>query len=226
MPSRVIHLAVAECLLRQIPAFPCDPDRFRLGSVLPDCAPNRAGHPEIRFADPAAGRTKKTYDLTGFRARFGEKLPADGLYLGYYLHLVGDIVQRKMLYGETGYDPHVPGNVARLHRDYELLNPYMIEKYALKAPPPLPAGIEEEELFSLAPFFASEFLTDMLRDFEMPPVPETEESCRFFSPAMADEFVRRAVLASQREILALGGGGTPLDEFAEAWESGSPSPRR
>lgn len=36
--------------------------------------------------------TKKTYDLTAFRSRFGRKVMTDDLYLGYYLHLVQDLL--------------------------------------------------------------------------------------------------------------------------------------
>ncbi len=255
MPSRVIHLAAVERLLAGLPALlRAHPSahalisritgsergrcRLRLGSVLSDSAPKHAGHLVIRFSDPVSGRMKKTYDLTGFRERFGDLLLTDGLYLGYYLHLVGDIVQRGMLYGETGYDPRVPENVARLHRDYEALNPYVIETYGLQAPPTLrSAGIrevphgslEDEALFSLAPFRAAEFLEDMRRDFA--PRQTAREACVFFTPAMTDEFVRRAVLASEREILALlypyGGARqayVPLDELAAAWDTSGARP--
>ena len=40
------------------------------------------------------------------------------------------------------------------------------------------------------------------------------------------DYVREGNIDTMMQILAFSGGSAPLDEFAEAWESGSPSPRR
>ena len=52
----------------------------------------------------------------------------DDLYLGYYLHLIQDMLYRRVMYGEHGWNSSVPGNVEKLHRDYEILNEYVSDE--------------------------------------------------------------------------------------------------
>ena len=91
MASRVMHLAVQAEQNREMP--PRNPDRLALGVIQPDGVATkvdqRASHLKITLPD---GRM--TDDLTGFRQRFGPELARVELYLGYYLHLVQDLVYR------------------------------------------------------------------------------------------------------------------------------------
>ena len=70
MASRILHYAVAEKLMEQIPIK--DKNRFRLGNLLPDVyrddIPKADGHLIIRIC----GDSKKTYDLQKFQSKFGE----------------------------------------------------------------------------------------------------------------------------------------------------------
>ncbi len=72
--------------------------------------------------------TRYTYDLEFFRDRYGKYMEKDDLYLGYYLHLIQDMLYRRFMYGEHGWNSSVPGNVEKLHRDYEILNEYVSKK--------------------------------------------------------------------------------------------------
>lgn len=129
MASRIIHLAITNELIKKYPFK--DPARLKLGSVLPDaCAPGRtteASHLKIKLC----GATKKTYDLTLYREKFGQKMREDDLYLGYYLHLIQDILFRHFIYEMHHWDSRTPGNVDKLHNDYTLINTYVVRQYQL-----------------------------------------------------------------------------------------------
>ena len=68
MASSIIHLAITEKVAKDIKIK--DPYRLRLGAVLPDGTVHGNGHVKIRICDA----TRSTYDLEGFRERFGEKM--------------------------------------------------------------------------------------------------------------------------------------------------------
>lgn len=78
----------------------------------------------------------------------------DDLYLGYYLHLIQDMLYRRFLYGEHGWNSSIPGNVEKLHRDYEILNGYVAEKYGLSREMVQEIDLADEPLAQLAEFDA------------------------------------------------------------------------
>ena len=125
MASRILHLAAAKLILDEHPA--ADEKRFRLGSILPDAGERVSAHFRVRID----GGTKTMMALGGFRARFADKMD-DPLYLGYYLHLVQDIVFRKVFYLDHGWKVDSPQKVERLYDDYRILNTWAIEKFALR----------------------------------------------------------------------------------------------
>ena len=206
MPSRIIHLAVASLLEAEFP-IP-DKNRFHAGTVMPDAAVSRAGHFEKR----TEGGRYKTYDLTGFRKRYGDLLIRDSLVLGYYLHLAGDIVQRQLLYNEIGYRP-TDDTIPRLHRDYECLNPYVIGKYGLGNDTVLPEGWESVPLARDIPFRLPDFLEEMRGDF----LPGDPEGPVIFTREYTDAFVSRAAALFREEIPALLRGESVIDEDAMRW---------
>ena len=67
-----------------------NPSRLKLGSVLVDAGYNGNSHMKISVA----GGHKKTYDFEGYRKMYGELMKKDDMYLGYYLHLVQDVIYR------------------------------------------------------------------------------------------------------------------------------------
>ena len=208
MASRTMHLAITSLLLEDLPLG--DTGRLMFGAVLPDAARGKDSH----FIVPAFDGALNIYDLSAFRRCFGKRILWDGLYLGYYLHLVQDAVYRRFIYGEQGWDPEVPGCIPRLHNDYRLLNPYIVSRCGLKAEPPVPAGIEREDIFALFPFALGEFMADFRRDFE----PYSHGSVFFFTRQMANAYIRQAVGICREELSAMQKGGGHMDELAFAWK--------
>ena len=163
MASRVLHLAVLEELLKHITIK--DKNRLRLGCILPD-----AYNPAVPKSDShlkvfVCGMSKKTYYLDGYLSMFGNKMD-DDLYIGYYLHLIQDLVFRELLYDKYKWNPTIPGNVERLHNDYRLINAYVIKRYGVKNDIQLISNLEREKIFSLYPFEAWRFLHYMAQDFQ------------------------------------------------------------
>lgn len=208
MASRIMHLAITDCITK---TYRCkDKNRLYLGSILPDAAISGNSHLRIFIS----GGAKKTYDLTGFRSDFLSKMLEDDLYLGYYLHLIQDLHFRNFVYHRYHWDPLPPGNVERLHRDYALLNQYVVQKYALLNTITVPSSFHKELLNKLGCFAIDAFLADMRSDFQ---------SCLtgtvfFFTKEMADEFIAYACEKCEQEIQSLLNGSDCVDERAMAWQ--------
>jgi len=203
MASRILHLAVAEKIIDQVPIE--DQNRFRLGVLLPDAyrvgASKEASHLKIRIC----GGSKRTYDLQSFRGLFGNKLKADGLYIGYYLHLIQDLVFRRIVYDKYNWNPRIPGNVERLWRDYELINSYVITYYGLINNLELPKNFFSEEINSIYPFDVHTLLADLNHDFEKTEK-VMEDTIFFFTKEMATEYISEATEVCITEINALQNG--------------------
>ena len=209
MGSRLMHLAIAASVRNELPGV--DRNRFLLGSLLPDAAfdGNSRSHWKIYLSDGQ----KRTYDLRGFRALFSEQLKSDPLYLGYYLHLVQDLMFRRFVYYTHRWDPYPAGNVERLHRDYALLNPYIVEKYRLESPTEAPRLTEPEPLTRGCEYDVPALLRELQTDF----VERPEGEFFFFRPDMADDYISLSVPACVSELSALQTGGGFVDEIALAW---------
>ena len=207
MGSRIMHLAIASGLLNELPGV--DQNRFLLGSLLPDAATDRLSHRTISVFDGA----KKTYDLTGFRGQFHEQLKSDPLYLGYYLHLVQDLIFRQFVYTTYRWDPRPAGNVERLHRDYAILNPYLIEKYSLSCEIQAPRLLEQEPLLQDCAYDVERLLLELRADF----ADQTDGEIFFFQREMADAYISQTVPVCRTELNAIHLGKGFLDEIALAW---------
>ena len=193
MASSLMHLAVAERLAERV----ARPELFRLGCVLVD-AFGQAGHFRSTAAD---GRT--FYDLPRFRAEHGDRLLRDDFCLGYYLHLVQDMVYRQMMHVERGWNPHIPGNVERLHEDYRLLNPFLVRTYGLR-PPEMADGLADS---------AAAFLNDLRGQF----APYDGGEPFFLTEALAAEYIDRATAVCSDELDALRAGRPGADPMDYAY---------
>lgn len=205
--SGIIHLAVTSELARTRPFQ--DAPRLLLGSVLPDGAADRnRAHMKKRLC----GGAKRTYDLNEFRERFGALMASDDLWLGIYLHLVQDVLFRRFMYAEYGWDPSPPGYVERLHRDYAVTNAGVIRRHGLTPQmlTPLEPG---PELSELGQFDVPRLVETVRGWFE--PVEETQ--CFFFTPELAEEYIGRAVELSCGELDSLRKGGPLMDSLDWAW---------
>ena len=206
MASRIIHLAIAGLILEKHP-LP-EPDRFYLGSVLPDACADKSAH----YKKYLANGSRKTHDLTGFREKYGDRLLTDSLYLGYYLHLLEDVVFRYDMYEILRFDP-TPTDVERLHLDYQLTNRYVIRRYGVSDRLTVPDGIEAEPLFREWAFALPAFLEELHRDFRDRPQGKTV----FFTEEIADRVISRSAEAALREIDALHVGTGYFDEVRWSW---------
>lgn len=211
MASRILHLAAAQKIMQR--ADVPQPERFRIGSILPDAFENRDERAVTHFILRLEGGAK-TYDLTRFRALFGARLLEDGLYLGYYLHLIEDMVFRKIVYHDHHWLPDTPEKVRRLHEDYRHINAWAIAHYGLKDDLTAPENFSAEALYDYFPFQLEELLREAHADFSCE---EDDHSYFFFTREMAQEFTAQASELCLRELEALRTGRPPLNEYNWTW---------
>ena len=181
MAQRTIHYLFAELISREVPVG--DKNRFLLGSVLPDAfsdIPQR----QITHFKRSLPENRTIFDFDAFKEKFGTLMLQDSLYLGYYLHLLEDAFYRQFIYH---VHPMTVDNVDALHRDYHLLNSYIVGKYGLTDTVRLPEDFDSEPICRIASFSVREFLEDMENDFRETVTGETH----FLTKAMLDEFVER-----------------------------------
>lgn len=208
MASSIIHLAITNELIKQMEFK--NPDRLKFGSIVADVGYNGNSHLKIAVDE---GR-KKTYDLEKFREIFAEKLKSDDLYVGYYLHLVQDILYRHFVYEKYHWNPRIPGNVEKLHRDYAIGNYYVIQKYGLKNDIIVPTGFEKEDLNKICSYDADGLIEQMNLYF----LPFEGDDTFFFTKEMADEFIDEAVVLCLQELTNLK-NGNGFDQYKNAWNS-------
>ncbi|MCR4587600.1 MAG: tyrosine-protein phosphatase [Lachnospiraceae bacterium] len=210
MASSVIHLAITNELTKRR-TFK-DPARLRLGSVLPDAGTSGKSH----LKKKVWGCNKNTYDFERFRELFGERMRADDLYLGYYLHLVQDLVYRHFVYDKYHWNPNIEGNVQLLHRDYEIGNTYVIRKYQLVNDLVIPADFRAEPLTQVCEPDPVSFMHTMDSYFK----DVVDGEIFFFTKEMADEYIGEALEVCLQELEELDKEetGIPLDGYEHAWD--------
>lgn len=207
MASVIIHYAIA-CELIKRKRFK-DPDRLKLGSVLADAGYQGNSHLKMSVA----GGHKKTYDLDGFRSRYGELMRQDDLYLGYYLHLVQDLLFRHFIYDKYHWNPLIPGNVERLHRDYAMGNAYVVRKYGLENKLVLPADFGNESVNRICSFDLDKLVREMDAGFAS----EEAGDIFFFTEDMADTFIEEATDYCMRITEDPDGRDESADGYLLAW---------
>ena len=229
MASRIIHLAITNELIKKyhfknvarLKFGTVLPDAYATGKFIGDCTDKST---EITIAGShfkisVCGNNKRTYDFTRFRTMFLDLMKKDDLYLGYYLHLIQDILFRHFVYDEYHWNPTVPGNVERLHRDYAITNYYIIQKYGVRDDVEVPDNFEKEPICDVYPFEPYRFLREMKEDFKTVAEKDWEEDIFFFTREMADEYIQRAVLFCMEELRALKNGEDGIDEYEYAWKN-------
>lgn len=213
MASTIMHLTIADDISKQIEIK--DINRFRIGSIITDAYMNRYDRKISHFKDKIENGSKVIIKLTEFREKYGDKIINDDLYLGYYMHLIQDILYRQFVYGEYNWDPRPKGNVAALHNDYALINSYLIEKYNVSSEISIPSGIEDEEILNICSFNLENLMGNLKCYF----IPHSEGENFFFTNEMADEYIQKAIPICVKEIEALRKGSFLMDEVEYAWKS-------
>ena len=208
MASSMIHLAIIQCTIVKTEFN--NLDRLRLGVILPDGAVSGNSHLKKKICND----TRITYDLEFYRQKYLEQMTKDDLYLGYYLHLVQDIFYRKYVYFEHNFDSSIPGNVEKLHRDYEITNWYVVNQYNLDKSMVRMQDLTGEPITELAKFDVPGLVEEVKQQF----VPIDEQESSFFTKEMAEEFVDRATIFCLKEIKNLLDGKSELDSSKWSWE--------
>ncbi len=204
-----MHLAVTSELAKRH-TFK-DLDRLKFGAVLPDAGENKKGH----IGKKVCGNNKHVYNFEFYREKYGELMKSDDLYLGYYLHLVQDIVYRHFVYDKHHWNPLIPGNVEKLHKDYSILNSYVVDKYKLTNDLKKPDNFDKEAINDIC-FFNTDWLIDSMNQYF---VKAEDDDIFFFTKEMADEFIAEAVDACMQELDALEKDKGMINSYDVAWAS-------
>lgn len=191
-----------------------DRNRFLFGALLPDVYREGDSSHNSHMKMRIRGGGRVTYDLTGFKERYGKLMAEDCLYLGYYLHLVQDLVYRDFVYNEHHWDPAVAGNIERLHNDYRLINSYIIEKYGLRNELFISDDFEKEPINALYPFGIYRLYDDLMSDFTA----FSDGDIFFFTKEMADSFIGKACEICDKELQAWKKGKSFVEAYDWAWK--------
>ncbi len=213
MASRMIHNAIAKQVAKRYPIR--NYDRFVLGEMLPDAYAEDRGTADSHFKISVCGGSQKTYDLEKFRALFSEELKTDDLYRGYYLHLIQDLYFRDFVYRQHCWNPRIPGNIEKLHRDYALTNAYVISKYKIENHLVIPMDFHKEPINGIYPFGVEQLARDFDSDFRG----YEKGECFFFTKEMAGDFIQNACEQSIKELQALERGEAYTDQYQMAWKN-------
>ena len=212
MASSIMHLAITNEVSKRI--LFTDVNRLKFGSVVVDAGigGNTYGtaHMKINILD---GKMK-TYDFDRYREMFTEKMLQDDLYMGYYLHLVQDALYRHFVYDRYHWNSTIPGNVERLHKDYQIINQYVINKYHLANDLTVPNGFKDEALNQVSSFDTDRLMQDMLSFFQ----PVEEEPIFFFTKEMADEYIEETIRFCIDEVKKLHNNEPGIDMMTYAWK--------
>ena len=212
MAQRTIHYVFGELLLRECPVR--DRQRFLLGSILPDAYADRSDREATHLMDHS--RTGwSVFDFDAFRERFGAEMAADDLYLGYYMHLVEDNFYRRFFRERLGVaiDAQNAEQIAVLHRDYTLLNAYIVSHFGIKNELTRPADFEREPICALATFDLDGFLAKFDADFS-----ETAQGrTHYLTEAMLEDYLALYRGDCLRELRTVQAGGRWLRAADMAW---------
>lgn len=208
MPSGMIHLAIANEIAKYKNIE--NKDRFFVGSLSPDSGNKDENHYKYALKD---GR--KTYSLKNIRKDYSDEIKNDPLVLGYYLHVLTDVLFRDFIF--SWY--HTPDDekskkekVGMLHRDYSRLNSYISAEYGIKTNIN-PSFAEKNRLFEEKGLSAEAVISDFEKNLSYPES-YYEGDFEYLTPERTDEFISYAVCICLAEINSLDGIGEFVDEEA------------
>ena len=213
MAQRTIHYLIGEEL---IGLGVRDVDRFRVGNLLPDAIEDLVYRDLTHYQQDREldGRSVRLSDFERFRREFSPLVETDGLYLGYYMHLVEDACYRRF-WKKVGFEERVITRemVAVLHNDYHLLNAYIVRRFGLRDEIVFPANFDREPVNRIYPFLLRDFLDEMRGDF----TEEPQGTTRYMTETLLEDYLagaREVCREALRRILA---GEKPLDPLELTW---------
>lgn len=185
--------------------------RFLLGSLLPDAISSKDERDVTHYVFRGADGTRY-YQFDHFRRDFADRT-RDPLYLGYYMHLVEDCFYRAFCHEDYQLYFIQDEAVRALHRDYHLLNPWLVRRYALQNLLVIPSDFQTEPLAGLADFALTKLQADLAQDFTEQPAGDFT----YLSPAMMEEFIERYLPQAEAELRAVLEGRELLHAADFAW---------
>ena len=213
MAQRTIHYLIGEEL---IGLGVRDVDRFRVGNLLPDAIEDLVfrdlTHYQVRIEQD--GKSARISDFERFRREFAPLVEADGLYLGYYMHLVEDACYR-VFWSRARFAPRhmTRENVAVLHNDYHLLNAYIVRTRGLRDELVFPENFESEPINRIYPFLLRDFLGEAHGDFTENP----QGTTHYLTEALLEEFLDGAAETCREALRRVLAGDEPMDPRRLTW---------
>ena len=216
MAQRTIHYMIGEELIRRSGGAVRDVDRFRIGNLLPDAIEGLKDRALTHYQEDIRrdGKLLRISDFERFRREFAPLVERDGLYLGYYMHLVEDACYR-MFWKKVGLQERqmTREKVAVLHNDYHLLNAYIVRSRGLRDEIVFPENFDREPVKRIYPFLLRDFLAEMRGDFSENPQGETRYITERHVELYVSEYLGLCCEALRRVL-----DGDPLDPAELAWE--------
>ena len=213
MAQRTIHYLLGEEL---IGLGVRDVDRFRVGNLLPDAIEDLIFRNLTHYQTDTqiGGETKRLSDFERFRREFAPLVETDGLYLGYYMHLIEDVCYRRF-WNRVRFAPRnmTRENVAVLHNDYHLLNRYIVSRYGIRNEIVFPENFEREPVNRIYPFLLRDFLDEMRGDFTENP----QGTTHYLTETLLEEFLADARDTCREALRRILSGGEPMDPRSLTW---------
>ena len=189
MPQRMVHWLFGELLIDERIE---NPDRFRIGNLLPDAYSDPSFRRTTHFVkqrETEDGTTLRYCDFSAFMKRFEDLVRTDDLYLGYGMHLLEDAVTRSFWKRENIRVPRTPKGIETLHLDYHILNKYLTSRYDLTFHAHMPEGFAEEAILEVYPFDLPAFLKEFQQDFH----DSSEGSLQILTIPLTERMIEEAI---------------------------------
>ena len=213
MAQRTIHYLLGEEL---IPLGVRDVERFRVGNLLPDAIEDLVFRELTHYQreETVGGESKRFSDFERFRREFAPLVETDGLYLGYYMHLIEDVCYRRF-WNRVRFAPRnmTRENVAVLHNDYHLLNYYIVSHYGIRDELVMPERFEDEPVNRIYPFLLRDFLDEMRGDFTENP----QGTTHYLTETLLEQFLAGARETCREDAPQRLAGEEPMDPRSLMW---------
>ena len=209
MASRMMHYAVNTELAKRLELK--DKTRFLAGGIIPD-----AGEKQNRWRThfyKVFPNGYRTYDLSEFLAKYGKSIGEDDFYLGYYCHLVQDLVFRLYII-DRSFKIGLLQNVGTvLYYEYNAINGMLVQEYRLDELQYDWQELEKTKICQDMDLDLKEFSKEFHTDF----LPKETFDKGIFLLDQHKVYIEQAVEACCAELKALHNGTRNIDERKLAW---------
>jgi len=214
MAQRTIHMLFGTLLADRIALL--DKNRFLMGSILPDAYMEPTDRKVSHFIKYIPDDNCLYFDFRDFYERFQTEIMNDDLYLGYYAHLVEDAFYRYFLYYEKRFMEKIKRyELDILHKDYRVLNAYIVKRYTLPSRLEIPKAFEKELLNEITGFDIKKLSHDYQNDI----IECSDEKTVMLTECMLEEFVSKYIDMLADELRSARQGCSKLNVLDYKWEN-------